>query len=473
MKRFGVIASLSIGVVGVSGYAVADRLNSVWDSLPLQSAEDGFDIPTSATSITVPFAEADGDPVVVATATPFSAGPGSADEMRPSGAAEALEAIAARSPGVAFSSPAFRQENPAVLAFTGPADLLTTAASSSAKPVAAPASGDAGTQDAPKSLATKLFDTEDETWRSSIYSDNRLIGSIVAADGSPSDPASLVEAVKGARYVLLGEIHDNPDHHRLQAGIVRRVAEDDAKPALVFEMIPAGFSELLRNLDASTPGNLTELARTLRWNERGWPDFSIYEPIFKAAADNQLPIRAGDLDRDTIRNLSAGGLDAVPAVERARLGLDLPVDPALSQDLKDELAASHCGLLPQAALAPMEFVQRLRDGSMAASMIEAAKENGSAILIAGSGHARTDRGVPAVIEGLTGTDESVAVQMVEVSSSEANAPLDYGLSNDTPAPFDFTIFTPRANTTDHCAELKAKMTGAADKPAPAEGQTAN
>ncbi|MDY8109149.1 ChaN family lipoprotein [Fulvimarina sp. 2208YS6-2-32] len=465
MKRFGVIASLGLGVVSVSSFAFADRISSLIDALPLQTAETGFSAPDTDPIIHKPFdIRGDETPIAVAMATPFGG-----DMPSASGALEALEAIAARNPGIGLNAPMASSEPLAVLAYDSSADALLTMAASSA-PSDETGSG-APQVDAPKSVATKLFDKDDQAWRSSVYADNPLVGSIVSSDGTPSDTESLVKAVKGARYVLLGEIHDNPDHHRLQAGIIRSTAEADRKPAIVFEMIPDMFSAVLENIGETSPVDLSDLARKLSWNERGWPDFSIYEPVFQAAIENQLPLVAGNLDSDTVRDLSAKGQDAIPAAERARLGLDLPVDPAMRQALLSELGASHCGLIPDAALAPMELAQRLRDGAMASAMIEAADENGSAILIAGAGHARKDRGVPAVIEGLTDHDDAVAVQMVEIASADAKAASDYGLSREMPAPFDFTIFTPRANTTDHCADLEAMMkakAGAAASNTPAD-----
>lgn len=447
MKRQVVIVSLAVGVIGASSIAFADRVTALIDQLPMQTADNDFSVPATEPTLNSPFRAKDGDATIsVATATPFKGGDDTA-----SGAVEALQSIAKRNPGVAFNSPELLGNSDLATAYrASDRDLLVTVASDTTEE----AESEAGT---PRSLATKLFDEDDRSWRSTIHADSPLVGSIVSADGSPSDTESLVKAVKGARYVLLGEIHDNPDHHRLQASIIRDAATDDHNPAVVFEMIPATFSDVLANIDATTEADLSGIARKLAWNERGWPDFSIYAPIFQAALDNGLPIVAGNLDRDTVRDLSSGAGEAMSGADRERFGLNLPVDPAASQDLIAELKASHCGLLPDEALKPMEFAQRLRDGAMAAAMIEAAKENGSAVLIAGAGHARKDRGVPAVIAGLTGASDSVAVQMVEIAGQDADEPSDYGVTSETPAPFDFTIFTPKANDTDHCAEMEAMM----------------
>ena len=48
-------------------------------------------------------------------------------------------------------------------------------------------------------------------------------------------------------------------------------------------------------------------------------------------------------------------------------------------------------------------------------------------------------------------------RMVEVTSSESDEPADYGIGRDRPAPYDFTIFTPRADISDRCAAMRAAM----------------
>ena len=52
--------------------------------------------------------------------------------------------------------------------------------------------------------------------------------------------------------------------------------------------------------------------------------------------------------------------------------------------------------------------------------------------------------------------ETLSVRMLEVDGEDGD-PADYGLKAETPAPFDFTIFTPRADIDDPCEALRARM----------------
>ncbi|SMC96921.1 Uncharacterized iron-regulated protein [Fulvimarina manganoxydans] len=460
MKRRILIVPLAIGLVGAAWRPASDMVSGVLDGLPRQSADQtDFAPPQSAPVLELPYgAEGrSGDRVSIATATPFVGDDGL--QATGKGAAAALEKLAKAHSRVASLVPLHSAQS----AFFGTQgdhgslgrradDLLVVTANRAKDETDA-----AETAEERRSLATRLFDGDDADWQSAYYTDNSLTGTVVTSDGTASDMSSLVGAAKAARYVLLGEIHDNPDHHRLQAGIIDDLVEAGAKPAVVFEMIPETFADTLQALDGAGPQAMASLADTLDWADSGWPDFSIYAPIFESALGHGLSMRPGNLDRATVRRLSSEGVEAMPEAERRRLSVDQPLDPLEKDALDAELSASHCDLLPREALAPMRLAQRLRDGAMADAMISAAGNSGSAVLIAGAGHTRTDRGVPSLLQRQDPDGRSVAVQMVEVTSSEADDVADYGIGHDRPAPYDFTIFTPRADITDRCAEMRAAM----------------
>ena len=298
-------------------------------------------------------------------------------------------------------------------------------------------------------------------WQSEHFRDNPLVGEVFDARGARSSRDTLMGAASGARYLLLGEIHDNPDHHQLQADIIGGLAKLGTEPAVVFEMIPESFADVLEEFAETGDRDVASLSEQLQWSERGWPAFSIYQPVFETAVAEGLTLRAGDLDRQTIGAIGENGLDALSEAEIERLSLRLEVPAEQADALAETIRTAHCGLMPEGAIGAMATVQRARDGALADALVDAAKESGSAVLIAGSGHVRKDRGVPNILAARDPDAATVAVQMVEVSDGEAQA-ADYGLTSDAPAPYDYTIFTPRNDITDPCEALRARM-GQADQ----------
>ena len=125
---------------------------------------------------------------------------------------------------------------------------------------------------------------------------------------------------------MLGEVHDNPVHHQLRAGILAghtwlvTSAEGDRTlptPAVVFEHIRGDQRPALDHFKAIPPargswGNPGELVRVLDWDKSGWPDQKMFEPLFSAAIPARLPILPGDSPRDLIREAAKEGEAAVP-----------------------------------------------------------------------------------------------------------------------------------------------------------------
>ncbi|MFN3614878.1 MAG: ChaN family lipoprotein, partial [Rubrimonas sp.] len=117
--------------------------------------------------------------------------------------------------------------------------------------------------------------------------DHPLAGAIVAtADGARLTPAELAAALAAADVAILGEVHDNPDHHAAQAWLVARMAPD----ALAFEMLPPSVEAPLARARAAG-ADQQALAQATGWADLGWPDFAMYAPIFLAAPD--VPVTGG------------------------------------------------------------------------------------------------------------------------------------------------------------------------------------
>jgi uncharacterized iron-regulated protein len=192
----------------------------------------------------------------------------------------------------------------------------------------------------------------------------------------------------GAMILVLGEVHDNPAHHQTQARIVAEVQP----MAIVFEMIAPEQAEAANAVDRADPA---ALAAALEWEARGWPDFAMYYPIFVATPD--AVIVGAALPGDMAGLAFESGAAAAFGPEAVMYGL-MPLSHDIQTELEAEQATAHCGALPPEMLPGMVEVQRLRDAHFARVTVGALDQfGGPVVLITGSGHARTDRGVPAAI----------------------------------------------------------------------------
>lgn len=188
---------------------------------------------------------------------------------------------------------------------------------------------------------------------------------------------------------VLGEVHDNPEHHAEQA---RRVTEV-APRALVFEMLTeAQAAEALPELR----GDAGALGAALGWAGSGWPDFDMYYPIFAAAPEAH--IFGAAVPRDTAREAMTEGAAAVFAGDAAAYGLAGPLEAGQQAAREALQMAAHCDALPEDMLPLMVEVQRLRDATLALKTVQALEETGGPVaVITGNGHARKDWGMPHLL----------------------------------------------------------------------------
>jgi len=273
------------------------------------------------------------------------------------------------------------------------------------------------------------------------------------ADRAFVSPDDLAAAASGADAVLLGETHDNPGHHLLQAWMVRRLANAGRRPVVAFEMLDVAQGERANAYLAAHPGDAAGLGEAVGWDATGWPEWSQYRPIAEAALAVGAPVAAASLARDTTRALAKGG---APAELVAALGLDRPLAPAVQAGMEAEIRDDHCGMLPESAIAAMVVVQRARDAWMARVVTEGMARQGAAVLIAGAGHVRADRGVPARLDAIAPGRKVVALAFLEVEDG-VDDPAEYGeaLGAALP-PYDFVWFTPRAEREDPCEKWRRK-----------------
>jgi uncharacterized iron-regulated protein len=262
--------------------------------------------------------------------------------------------------------------------------------------------------------------------------------------------AELIAALARADFALLGERHDNAEHHRLQAELVRALQQAGSRPRPVaFEMIPADRQIEIVEYRQNHPADAAGLGAALGWSGRGWPDWQHnYAPIAQAALDAGAEIVAADLSRSQIDEVMRQGPHALRAPFLRRTGLDRHLPPPLFAALEDEIRDAHCGAVPEEALGAMVHAQRARD-AMLADRLAAVAGRAGGILIAGTEHVRRDRGVPRYLARLRPDARIVSLALVETGPAQARLPKDL--------PYDFLWFTEPIERADPCIEHREQL----------------
>jgi uncharacterized iron-regulated protein len=255
---------------------------------------------------------------------------------------------------------------------------------------------------------------------------------LLLAGMAAAGPVSDMTRLPAADVVILGEIHDNPQHHRNQAAGVAAVQPR----ALVFEMLTPAQAGLVTVDNRADPA----LGVLLGWEKSGWPDFAMYQPILTAA-----PMAAVFGAAVPGEALMAGRDPAAIAalMPDTRFGLTDSLAQADQTEREAEQMAAHCDALPVDLLPYMVAVQRLRDATLAARALDAFEATGGpVVVITGTGHARRDQGVPAAL-ALAAPD----LRVLSVGQLEQDPGLD--------APYDLWVVTDPAPRPDPCGAFGA------------------
>ena len=311
--------------------------------------------------------------------------------------------------------------------------------------------------------------SESGRWMSPLHQDHPLVGRVwVPSEDRFVTAGEVFGALQGADFVLVGEKHNNADHHRYQSYVIREMFVQRRQPAIVFEMLTEDQQAALDSHLADNPRDSAGIGKAVGWEARGWPRWPVYQPITDVALAYDAPLLAGGLDREATRAVSSQGVEALGAARARRLRLDEPVGDAMRTGMRGEIYESHCRQLPEPMLDPMVTVTLAKDAAMAEAMIRgrALPQRDSALLIAGTGHVRADWGVPWHLRKLAPDTRIVSIGLVEVVADEAD-PGAYAAAFGGRLPFDFVWFAPRVDDDDPCEVFAEQLRQIRKRKAPA------
>jgi len=295
------------------------------------------------------------------------------------------------------------------------------------------------------------------SWKSTFGRNHPLTGRIWDVTSARFiDRQSLVTRLARADFLLLGERHDNPDHHLLQAEVLRSLIALGRRPAVGFEMFGLDDANAIANHLAFAPNDAAGLGPAVNWEKSGWPDWAMYQPIAEAAFQAKLRIVATNLPLATARKMSSDGLAAIEPSVRRELGLDRPLSDAMFATMAADIRNSHCGYASEESVKAMVGVQRARDAQMAQSLIAAGDPDG-AILVAGAGHVRNDYGIPIYLTAKAPGKQVISIAFLEVDDQKPE-PHNYALPDPNGRlPFDYVWFTARVDDENPCEKFKAQF----------------
>ncbi len=245
----------------------------------------------------------------------------------------------------------------------------------------------------------------------SIVSSHTYTEKILNSSDQQIDSGDLLKKLLHADYIILGETHDNPIHHKHQSDIIQHFLDRGIRPTVVLEMLDTNEQDKIEKFHSSKVKTAKEFNTITGFSSKGW-SFSDYQALLNTIAKGDLDILGGNLPAKYTRKIIKDGIQVAPD-EVQKLLRKFTLTEKQLLELNHEIMTGHCNALPETMLPGMVRVQQARDASLAASML---RSQTPTILITGSGHAKKSRGVPAYLRAMNNTAKIVSISFIEDDS---------------------------------------------------------
>ncbi len=157
---------------------------------------------------------------------------------------------------------------------------------------------------------------------------------VKGGEGRQVGNSAVLRELAKQRAVLLGEDHDNPEHHRWQLHTIAQLYAIEPNMAIGFESFPRKVQPLL---DKWVAGDLDEkeFLSAVDWATIWTYDANLYMPIFAFARMNRIPMVALNVERSLVTQVGEKGWDGVPIDQREGVTTPAPPQQAYVELLAD------------------------------------------------------------------------------------------------------------------------------------------
>ena len=222
--------------------------------------------------------------------------------------------------------------------------------------------------------------------------------------------SELLQRLPAYTYVLLGEEHDQPVHHQIEAYLMQKLEQKRPLAAVVLEMLSVDQQVQINQLQQQQTALFAEeIPAQIGWKHWDWHQ---YQDLIVSRLSEATPLIAANLTEAEIKTLYDG---AQP------LRGSISVTPQVRTQLAQLIQAHHP--LPPNILEKAVTVQQFRDRRMAEMLVKNTPNSTAyALLAAGNNHVRKDLGVPLHLQDFDHKNKAKTISiMLKSQRSEAAA----------------------------------------------------
>lgn len=269
-----------------------------------------------------------------------------------------------------------------------------------------------------------------------IASEQRV--SVPASGSSAAPPVAthteILEALKAAKIIYLGETHDRAEDRQAQLEILTALYRDNPNMAIGLEMFQRPFQGVV---DDYLAGTITEaqLVEQSQYDRRWGFPWESYAPLLRFAKERRLPVLAMNVPSEVTRQVAREGLESLAPQERRFIPptSEIRTDNAEYRQLLQSVFEDHAssGQGNSTGFDRFFAAQVLWDETMAEAIAQyhQAYPETRIVAIVGRGHVVYGYGIPSRVARRVGSDivqRSVILGEIEEETLPQSQPVaDY------------------------------------------------
>jgi uncharacterized iron-regulated protein len=194
-----------------------------------------------------------------------------------------------------------------------------------------------------------------------------------------------LQRLQSARIVLVGEHHNNADHHQAQLQVIQALHRAGRRVAIGMEMFRRDSQQAL---DQWISGRMEEQQFVEIFNDNWTYGWKLYRPILAYARDNRIPVVGLNVSRKITAQVAYHGFQSLNREQRGALeGVVCDVSEEYREFVQRAYGAHGHGRMNFEQFCEAQLVW---DSVMALNAIDYLKQHDEHIMVivAGSGHAR-------------------------------------------------------------------------------------
>ncbi len=222
------------------------------------------------------------------------------------------------------------------------------------------------------------------------------------------------------RIVYVGERHDQPASHAVEAEVVRLLSRREPNLVVGLEMVDQSRQQVL---DDYVSGAMSEADFAAFWRkEWGFP-YSLYEPVLALCRARRIRLVALNLPQSVAHQIYVGGLSSLTSAQRR--WLPKVVNPITDKAYKDAVLAElggHGAMPPQVVDRMMQAMAAWNE-TMGQAVVDQVNAGKKVVVLAGAGHVMLDGGILDSVRSRSAASQALVLPYPQDGSARSRADL--------------------------------------------------